>query len=55
MEDSIKMPVRLPADVKAWLVREAHRNLGSQNGEVVRALRARMQAEKEERHLATSS
>jgi hypothetical protein len=37
-----KLWVRLPPDVKGWLESEAVRNVGSQNGEIVRALRERM-------------
>jgi hypothetical protein len=40
-----EMVVRIPADVKEWLRDEAKRNLSSQASEVVRSLRARMQAE----------
>jgi hypothetical protein len=37
--------VRLPQDVKAWLKREAERNLSSQTSEIVRAVRHRMNSE----------
>jgi hypothetical protein len=37
--------VRLPHDVKAFIKREAERNCGSQNSEIVRSIRARMDAE----------
>lgn len=37
--------VRLPADVKAWLENEARKTLASQNSEIVRCIRARMEAE----------
>jgi hypothetical protein len=40
-----KMLVRIPADIKRWLERKAQRNLSSQASEVVRCLRARMDAE----------
>jgi Arc-like DNA binding domain len=36
--------VRLPRDVKDFLKREAERNCGSQNSEIVRSIRARMDA-----------
>lgn len=36
-------PLRLPADVKAWLIEQAKMNASSQNSEVVRAIRERMQ------------
>ncbi|WP_027527430.1 Arc family DNA-binding protein [Bradyrhizobium sp. Ec3.3] len=35
--------VRLPADVKAWLASEAERNFSSQNSELVRAAREKME------------
>lgn len=37
--------VRLPRDVKEFLDREAARNCASRNSEIVRSLRARMEAE----------
>jgi hypothetical protein len=36
--------VRLPSDVKAWLEKESARTLASQNSEIVRCIRARMDA-----------
>jgi hypothetical protein len=36
---------RLPPDVKAWLEREAARNGASQNSEIIRSLRIRMDTE----------
>ena len=41
-EQSRRLQVRLPADVKAWLVMEASRNRNSQGSEIVRALREKM-------------
>jgi hypothetical protein len=41
--------VRLPEDVKLWLMREAERNMSSQNSELVRAAREKMEAQ---RHMA---
>jgi hypothetical protein len=38
--------LRLPADVKTWLEQEAARMMASQNSEIVRCLRARMDADK---------
>lgn len=35
--------VRLPAEVKAWVENEARRTLASQNSEIVRCIRARME------------
>jgi hypothetical protein len=37
--------VRLPREVKAWLERESARTLASQNSEIVRCIRARMDAD----------
>lgn len=37
--------VRLPVDVKTWVENEARRTLASQNSEIVRCIRARMDAE----------
>jgi hypothetical protein len=37
--------LRLPVDVKAWVENEARRTLASQNSEIVRCIRARMEAE----------
>jgi hypothetical protein len=41
------MQLRLPSDVKAWLEREAARNLRSQNSEIIRSLRDRMDQDRE--------
>jgi hypothetical protein len=38
-----QLHVRLPADLKAWLAKEAARNGSSQNSEIIRALRERME------------
>lgn len=35
--------LRLPGDVKAWLEREAAKHGSSQNSEVIRAIRERME------------
>jgi hypothetical protein len=43
--DRAEMIIRLPRDVKGWLEKEAARTLASQNSEIIRALRARMDAE----------
>ncbi len=40
--DRAEMVVRIPQDVKAWLQREAALNCASQNSEIIRCLRARM-------------
>jgi hypothetical protein len=39
--------VRLPRDVKAWIEREAERNGASQNSEIIRAIRVRMDEQRE--------
>ena len=41
--DLPKIVVRLPRDVKDWLVRQAAENASSQTSEIVRAVRERMQ------------
>ncbi|WP_213255819.1 Arc family DNA-binding protein [Bradyrhizobium sp. sBnM-33] len=41
--------VRLPRDAKDFIKREAERNCGSQNSEIVRSIRARMDGEKRDR------
>lgn len=42
MQVKAAFPLRLPADVKAWLVEQASKNASSQNSEIVRAVRERM-------------
>jgi hypothetical protein len=39
--------VRLPGDIKAWLESEAAYNGASQNSEIIRSLRARMERQPE--------
>jgi 1,2-phenylacetyl-CoA epoxidase PaaB subunit len=34
--------VRLPADVKLWIVKQAKKNGSSQNSEIIRSIRDRM-------------
>jgi len=41
--------VRLPREIKSWIEREAERNCASQNSEIIRALRARMDAQQPEK------
>jgi hypothetical protein len=41
---TIKVLARITPEQKAWLEREAERNLSSQNSEIVRSLRYRMEA-----------
>jgi hypothetical protein len=40
--ETVAVLVRLPVDLKRWLEHEAARNAGSQNSEIVRSIRARM-------------
>jgi hypothetical protein len=44
--DLAEMVVRLPRDVKGWLEQEAQKNCASQNSEIVRSVRARMEQER---------
>ena len=41
-EDFAALIVRLPRDIKSWLEREAAVNASSQNSEIVRSIRRRM-------------
>jgi hypothetical protein len=41
--------VRLPRELKAWIKSEAARNGASQNSEIVRCIRARMDSQQPER------
>ena len=43
MSQSVQLKVRLPIEIKAWLISQAAINRSSQSSEVVRALRERMQ------------
>ncbi|RMC35350.1 Arc family DNA-binding protein [Paracoccus alkanivorans] len=43
MEVKTSFPLRLPVDVKAWLAEQAAKNGSSQNSEVIRAVRERME------------
>ncbi|WP_017999958.1 Arc family DNA-binding protein [Paracoccus sp. N5] len=38
-----QLPIRFPVDVKAWLAEQARLNGSSQNSEVIRAVRERME------------
>lgn len=42
MSDRKPMQLRLPADLKAWIADQAARNGASQNAEIVRSVRERM-------------
>jgi hypothetical protein len=48
-EETTAILVRLPLDVKAWIEKEAARTLASQNSEILRCIRARMDAEQPKR------
>lgn len=41
-QEPARILVRLPLDVKMWIEREAERNGVSQNTEIIRTIRARM-------------
>jgi hypothetical protein len=40
-----EMVIRVPRDIKVWIGRQAQKNCASQNSEVIRAVRARMEAD----------
>ncbi len=42
-----KIMIRMPHDLKRWIVKQAKRNGGSQNSEIVRRLREDMDKESE--------
>ncbi|TCN30307.1 hypothetical protein [Sinorhizobium americanum] len=46
MSDMVRLNIRLPADVAAYLDETSKTNLTSRNAEVVRAVRERMQSER---------
>jgi hypothetical protein len=43
--DRAEMVIRLPLEMKEWIEREAGRNYASQNSELIRLIRQRMDAE----------
>lgn len=43
MNDRKPMQLRLPVDLKAWIASQADQNGSSQNSEVIRAVRERME------------
>jgi hypothetical protein len=47
-QETKAVQLRLPVDVKTWLERAAARTLSSQNSEIVRIIRARMDAQQPE-------
>jgi hypothetical protein len=44
-EETTTVLIRLPLDVKRWVEMEAARTLASQNSEILRCIRARMDQE----------
>jgi hypothetical protein len=44
-EETATVLLRLPKDVKDWVEKEAARTLASQNSEIIRSIRARMDSE----------
>ena len=48
-EHGIKVLIRIPQEMKSWLEEEAKRNWTSQNAEVIRAIRSRIDSEQPER------
>ena len=45
MTDRKPVQLRLPSDLKAWIAAQAEQNASSQNSEIVRAVRERMERE----------
>lgn len=43
MEEIKQVPIRVPADLKAWLRSEATKHRSSMNSEIIRAVRERME------------
>jgi hypothetical protein len=43
--DRVLMQLRLPHELKAWIEQEAARNGASQNSEIIRAVRTKMDSE----------
>lgn len=43
MKKTVQVAIRFPDDVKAWLTEQARLNGSSQNSEVIRAVRERME------------
>jgi hypothetical protein len=48
-EETTTVLVRLPNDVLSWVEQEAARSLATRNSEIVRSVRARMDAEQSKR------
>jgi hypothetical protein len=47
--ESVVTSLRLPLDVKVWLAAQTKRNISSQTAEIIRTLRTRMEAERQEK------
>lgn len=45
MKNTKQLQLRLPLDVKSWIEGQAEANAASQNSEIVRSIRERMQRE----------
>jgi hypothetical protein len=43
------IPLRIPSDMRDWIEKEASRTMGSLNNEILRCIRAKMDAEQRER------
>ena len=48
-EETTTILIHVPLDVKRWIEKEAARMLASQNSEILRCIRARMDAEQPKR------
>lgn len=42
MDTGVQFKVRLPADVRYWIIEQARHNGASQNSEIIRCIRERM-------------
>jgi len=54
-KDDPQVAIRLPAEVKAFIKNEAARNASSQNSEIVRSIRERMDRQNAERPAASTA
>jgi hypothetical protein len=48
LPDTVQIKIRVPIDVKNWLLAQAKSNCSSQSSEIVRAIRHRMSAQRSE-------
>jgi hypothetical protein len=46
--DSVSFLVRLPVEMKAWIERQSRESFASQNAEIVRSIKIRMDLERRE-------